>query len=213
MGDQPFSVPGVRAKNALRKGALLVSACIGKVDRMSSISGWTHKMPVDNCHHDFDALAAKVLPGYLKQLQAAIDKPHKAAEFAKPGVGPVAIAKTLGHEADFSGCYVLLEKSAPIYVGISRSVLSRIRQHVTGKSHFDASLVYAVAQRRFPTKGKRGQVMEDAGFRGEFEKAQQYLRGLSVAFIEIENPLELYVFEAYAAMALDTAEWNTFRTH
>jgi len=55
--------------------------------------------------------------------------------------------------------------------------------------------------------------MEDAGFRGEFEKAQQYLRGLSVAFIEIENPLELYVFEAYAAMALDTAEWNTFRTH
>ena len=170
-------------------------------------------MPVDDCRHDFDVLATKVLPGYLGQLKAAIERPHKAAEFAKPGIGPVAIAKTLGHESDFSGCYVLLEKSTPLYVGISRSVLSRIRQHVTGKSHFDASLVYAVAQRRRPTAGKRGQVMEDADFRSEFESAQQYLRSLSVAFIEIENPLELYVFEAYAAMALDTAEWNTFRTH
>jgi hypothetical protein len=170
-------------------------------------------MPIDACRHDFDFLAANVLPGYLEQLKTAIERPHKAAEFAKPGVGPVAIAKTLGHESDFSGCYVLLEKAAPLYVGISRSVLSRIRQHVTGKSHFDAGLVYAVAQRRRPTVGKRGQVMEDAGFRDEFDKAQQYLRGLSVAFIEIENPLELYVFEAYAAMALDTAEWNTFRTH
>ena len=33
------------------------------------------------------------------------------------------------------------------------------------------------------------------------------------AYVDIENPLELYVFEAYAAMALGTFEWNTFRTH
>jgi hypothetical protein len=170
-------------------------------------------MPVDQCRHNFDALASTVLPGYLKQLCAAIELSHKAAEFAKSGVGPAGIAKELGHARDFSGCYVLLEKRKPIYVGISRSVLSRIRQHVTGKSHFDASLVYAVAQRQCPTMGKRGEVMSDPIFRAEFEKAQQYLRGLSVAFIEIKNPLELYVFEAYAAMALDTGEWNTFRTH
>jgi hypothetical protein len=55
--------------------------------------------------------------------------------------------------------------------------------------------------------------MEDADFQAEFVKAQQYLRGLSVAFIEIDNPLELYVFEAYASMALETSEWNSFRTH
>jgi hypothetical protein len=50
-------------------------------------------------------------------------------------------------------------------------------------------------------------------FRLAFDDAQQYLRALSVAFIAIENPLELYVFEAYAAMSLHTHEWNTFRTH
>jgi len=170
-------------------------------------------MTIDQCRHSFDTLTSTVLPGYLKQLRAAIEAPHKAAEFARPGIGPVAIAKQLGHASDFSGCYVLLENSKPIYVGISRSVLSRIRQHVTGKSHFDASLVYAVAQRRRPTTGKRSEVMNGAIFRAEFEKAQKYLRGLSVSFIEIENPLELYVFEAYAAMELDTGEWNTFRTH
>jgi hypothetical protein len=30
---------------------------------------------------------------------------------------------------------------------------------------------------------------------------------------EIANPLELYIFEAYAAMEFSTAHWNTFRTH
>jgi hypothetical protein len=170
-------------------------------------------MPIDNCPHSFEHLATVVLPGYIAQLCEAIKRPHNAGDFAKPGVGLVSIAKSLGHSADFSGCYVLLEKAKPIYVGISRSVLLRIRQHVTGKTHSDASLAYAVAQRRRPTPGNRSHVMGDAVFQDEFMKAQQYLRELSVAFIEIDNPLELYVFEAYASMALETSEWNTFRTH
>lgn len=170
-------------------------------------------MPVDNCPHSFATLAGTVLPGYMAQLRIAMEKPHKAEEFAKPGVGPVAIARTVGRSADFSGCYVMLETSKPVYVGISRSVLSRLRQHVTGKSHFDASLVYAVAQRNMPTKGHRSKVMEQASFQAAFTKAQDYLRGLDVAFIEIQNPLELYLFEAYAAIELDTSNWNTFRTH
>lgn len=170
-------------------------------------------MPVDSCLHGFSALAQVVLPQYMTQLRLAMAQPHAAAEFAKPGIGPVAIAKTIGLQADFSGCYVLLDHSRPIYVGISRSVLSRVRQHVTGESHFDASLVYAVAQRRLPTKGQRSKVMERPEFKAAFSEAQQYLRGLDVAFVAIGNPLELYLFEAYAAMELDTGEWNTFRTH
>lgn len=170
-------------------------------------------MSVDNCPHSFATLANIVMPRYLAELRKAMTKPHKAAEFSKKGVGPVTIAKSVGLVADFSGCYVMLDCSKPIYVGISRSVLSRLRQHVTGKSHFDASLVYAVAQRRLPTKGHRSKVMENAEFQAAFSAAQAYLRGLDVAFIEIQNPLELYVFEAYAAMELDTCDWNTFRTH
>jgi hypothetical protein len=46
--------------------------------------------------------------------------------------------------------------------------------------------------------------MAEAEFQGHFLERQQYLRTLNVAFVEIVNPLELYVFEAFAAMELDT---------
>ena len=55
--------------------------------------------------------------------------------------------------------------------------------------------------------------MADLRFTVAFTKAQARLRRFNVAYIEIENPLELYVSEAFAAIALGTHEWNTFRTH
>jgi hypothetical protein len=59
----------------------------------------------------------------------------------------------------------------------------------------------------------RAEAMRSPTFLKAFGVAQQYVRGLSVAFVRIANPLELYLFEAYAAMAFDTSEWNTFETH
>src|SRR5687767_9963252 len=102
-------------------------------------------MHVDECPHSFAHLAAEVLPAYMKELRLALLKPLPAKLFIAPGRGPVAIAQSIGRDRDFSGCYVLVENNKPIYVGISRSVLARLRQHFTGKTHFDASLVYAIA--------------------------------------------------------------------
>ena len=59
----------------------------------------------------------------------------------------------------------------------------------------------------------RSKAMAAGDFQTHFEKAQEYIRGLNVAFIEIEIPLELYLFEAYCAMELDTSEWSTLETH
>jgi hypothetical protein len=170
-------------------------------------------MYVDNCQHTFEELAQYVLPEHMKRLDSALAAPTPLAQFAVPGRGPATIAKALGRTRDFSGCYVLLEKDSPKYVGISRKVLSRLRQHVLGRTHFDASLAYLIAQRSRPTSGHRDRVMEHAEFQAAFAEAQSYLRSLSAAFVEIENPVELYVFEAYAALSLRTFEWNTFRTH
>jgi hypothetical protein len=36
---------------------------------------------------------------------------------------------------------------------------------------------------------------------------------MTVAFVEIDDDLELYVLEVYAAMKMDTDTWNTLRTH
>lgn len=170
-------------------------------------------MYINQCIHSFEQLASTVLPAYMKELRSAMEKPLLAGLFTVPGDGPMSIAQSLARKSDFSGCYVLIENSKPIYVGISRSVLARLRQHFIGKTHFNASLVYAIAQRRRPTKGKRSEVMNALEFKEEFASAQSYLRSLQVSFVQIDNPLELYLFEAYAAIELGTHEWNTFRTH
>ena len=61
------------------------------------------------------------------------------------------------------------------------------------------------------------QAMPDTEFQMRFQESQNYLMGLTIAFIEIANPLELYLFEPYCAMelstGLDTGAWNTFLTH
>ncbi len=55
--------------------------------------------------------------------------------------------------------------------------------------------------------------MQHPEVKAEFDAAQTRLRAMHVAFIKIQNDLEIYLFEAYCAMELDTSVWNTFRTH
>ncbi|MDO7846285.1 hypothetical protein Q5H92_07955 [Hymenobacter sp. M29] len=171
-------------------------------------------MHIDDCTHSFSDLTTAVLPTYLERLHDTRQCPWPASVFSQPGYGVASIAKELGLPGDFSGCYVLQDGRTPIYVGISRGVLNRLRQHMLGKDHFSASLAYAMAKKDHqPTEKTRKLVMGATNFDLAFQKSQTYLRSLSIGAVEINNPLELYVFEAYAAMALGTAEWNTFRTH
>ncbi len=170
-------------------------------------------MPIDECKHTFLELTKTVLPAHMRRLRDAMERPVQASIFAQTKQGPIAIAKQLQLAGDFAGCYIFMEHASPIYAGISRKVLSRIRQHLCGKTHFDASLAYRMAKRKMPTRLKRGDAMQDPTFRKVFDERQAHLRGLRVAFIPIENDLEIYLFEAFCAMELDTWEWNTFRTH
>lgn len=170
-------------------------------------------MPIDNCQHAFADLASHVLPGYMAKLQEAINTPLELAQFAQPGIAEKTLTKQLGLSSDFSGCYVLLEQGQPFYVGISRGVIKRLRQHVTDKTHFGASLAYKMASQTVGHQLTRDEAMKDPLVAQAFTQAQQRLIAADVAFIRIDNPLELYLFEAYCAMQLDTADWNTFRTH
>lgn len=170
-------------------------------------------MPIDNCQYTFADLASQVLPNYMAKLQAAMAKPNQLSQFAQAGVAEKTLIKQLGLSSDFSGCYVLIEQGRPFYVGISRGVIKRLRQHVTDKTHFGASLAYRMASQTVGHKLTRDEAMKDPTVVLAFAQAQQRLIAADVAFIRIDNPLELYLFEAYCAMQLDTAEWNTFRTH
>jgi predicted GIY-YIG superfamily endonuclease len=170
-------------------------------------------MPIDACTSSFSEMAEAILPRNMARLRSALAAPRPMSEFCATGVGVKSILKALRQSDDFSGCYVLIREGKPFYVGISRTLIQRLRQHVTGKTHFDASLAYLMATDRTGHTMKRADAMKDAALMQAFNEAQALLRGCSVAFIEIDNPLELYLFEAYCAMELDTCEWNTFRTH
>jgi len=170
-------------------------------------------MPIDACTSKFIELATSVLPKYMAELRGDIRTGRPLADFCVSGVGVKTIAAKLGKQNDFSGCYVLQRNNKPFYVGISRGVIARLRQHGTGKTHFDASLAYRMAREKVRHKMTRSAAMADPVFRSAFDQAKELLKGSSVAFVEIRNDLELYLFEAYCAMELDTYEWNTFRTH
>lgn len=176
-------------------------------------------MPLHDCTHTFEALATTVLPEHMQRMRTALASPMDLATFAAERAGVSTLLKTFGRPPeDFSGCYVLVEQEAPIYVGISRNVFGRLRQHVRGKTHFDASLAFRIARQRHDPDGLLGkltrkQAMAIPEFSVAFAEAQHYLRSLRVATIPIPNPLELYVFEVYCAIELDTHQWNSFRTH
>ena len=108
---------------------------------------------------------------------------------------------------------MFIEREKPVYVGISRTVFQRLSQHVKGTSHFDATLAYRMAESNMDTQMTRSERMADTDFWRLFNSKKEYLEALNVAYVEIQNPWELYVFEPFCAMELDTNQWDTFRTH
>ena len=170
-------------------------------------------MPIDQCPHTFQQLASLRLPELMAQMRRSMTQAQQMEIFARAGFGEKSVAKELSISGDFPGCYVLIENDVPLYVGISRGVLKRLRQHVLGKTHFDASLAYRMASHAVGHELARADAMQHPVVKAEFDAAQTRLRAMRVAFIEIQNDLEIYLFEAYCAMELDTSVWNTFRTH
>lgn len=132
-------------------------------------------MPIDGCPHDFKALGAEILPKRMSDLRRAMLSPYEASLFRSPGRGVKGILRATSHARDFGGLYVLLEDGRPVYVGISRRVVARLREHFTGKTHFDASLVYAMAHKKWKGNGRRGELMKNDAFRKEFVGAQERL--------------------------------------
>lgn len=170
-------------------------------------------MPIDNCEFSFKELADNLLPNDMEKMRAAMSAPHFMSLFAQRRVGKKLVLKQLSLSHDFQGCYVLMDESGPVYVGISRSVIQRLIQHVKGKTHFEASLAYRMAAFNHSHDMSRREAMKNPDFLQSFTEAGQRLVAMNVSFVEIKNDVELYLFEVYCSMALDTAQWNSFKTH
>ncbi len=174
-------------------------------------------MAIDGCEHTFEDLAHRALPTFMVKLRERIADPLPLGKLNIRGVGRATILRELGLDHDPRGCYVLLDAGRPVYVGISKHVVERLLAHVRGADHFTATLAYRIANHEHPHGMTAAEAMRDKSFKSHFEDARKRLLGWHAAFVEIENPLELYVFQAFCAMELDTGfesgGWNTFETH
>jgi len=160
---------------------------------------------------------AKALPELLEQLKAP-EKRFGLKGYLAKGSGEKTAFRALKaagllpsetESSAFPGIYLLFHENAPFYIGISRNVLNRLKQHVAGKSHYSASLAYKLAKEQKPDfTGKRNEM------KFEFiNKAQNYiLEHCKASVLPIYNAEQLYLLELYTAMQLKTP-YNTFETH
>lgn len=110
----------------------------------------------------------------------------------------------LDHTTDqkkISGIYVLATHKEgiiqPIYVGISRNILVRLKNHGWGKTNYQSTLLKKMYQ--------------DEADESRDDKLK-VIQNCHVFIIPIESDYDLYIQEVMLAGLLKT-EWNTFRTH
>ena len=156
-------------------------------------------MPLHDCPFTFEQLALDVLPDLFRQLSASSAEgvPMKQA-LAQPTSVPAN-----------PGCYVVMFDGRPQYVGIAKNLRSRVRQHLTAGPS-GANLAVRIAAKSLNLTITR--VKSHPDFPESFVKAQSKLHDALTAWVQIDNPLVMYLFEPYAAMQFDTGEFNRFDT-
>lgn len=116
---------------------------------------------------------------------------------------------------EVKGLYIFYEDDKPVYVGISRLILKRLKHHFLGKVHNEATLVYLMLRHKHDRKGRiyDGLRSDLQIFKDERESKQEEMRKKwKIAIIPQTNNYKMYFFEIYLACYLKT-EWNSFETH
>lgn len=170
-------------------------------------------MAIDDCPYTFKELASAVLPDDMQRMRRAMKTPFSIGDCGQKGIGSKTVLHRLGRSEDFPGCYVFQDGRKPIYVGISRKVVQRLLNHTKGRDYYSASLAYRMTCEERGKNQSANDAMKDRAFMAVFESKKAYIASLNVAIIEIEDPIEMYLFEVYCAMQLNTSRWNSFRTH
>lgn len=117
------------------------------------------------------------------------------------------------------GIYMFSEGVTPIYVGQTRNLRARLRQHTSPSSRENqAALAWRIALEHakdagHPVSGTRKELEADEQFAAHFRSAKERVAGMDVRFIELDDPVTRTVFEVYAARALGTDEFNSWETH
>ena len=149
---------------------------------------------------------------------------HRIEEFWKPLYNNRSkseyldgkIVQSLKPKNEVKGIYIFYENDQPIYVGISRKIIQRLRNHFSGQSHNEASLVYLILRNKHDNSekglymGNRAELPEFKSERKSFQA--KMINEWKVAILPISDNYALYTTEVLLACELQT-KWNSFQTH
>ncbi|WP_310559188.1 hypothetical protein [Flavobacterium sp.] len=111
---------------------------------------------------------------------------------------------------EFKGLYIFGEEQSgkviPVYVGISRTVFRRLRQHTFGKNHNQCSLAY------LKTKQKKIEITRKTVTSEDMLPAKTIIQNYKVVLVPVTNDYDLYFLEVVLAGKFKT-KWNSFKTH
>lgn len=132
------------------------------------------------------------------------------------------LSATLHPAADHStmpasgGVYVFYENGQSIYVGRTRNMRRRLRQHSHPNStHYSASFAFLMARKEaaLPALPKltREQVAKELD--SPFRHCRERVGLMSVRWVAVEDPIVQSLLEVYASVTLRTTEhYNSFQT-
>jgi hypothetical protein len=119
------------------------------------------------------------------------------------------------------GLYVFYENEKPIYVGISGK--NRMKKRIMGHGrksggHNSATFAFNIAKKDaekigLNTKERRKILEKIPEFANLYTFAKERVSKMKVRTIEINDPNFRALFEIYAALVLNTTEYNSFETH
>jgi len=115
---------------------------------------------------------------------------------------------------EFKGLYIFGKEEdgsvIPVYVGISRTIFRRLRQHGWGKNHNQCSLAYLKTRHKWEKEGKksnRSTITSD-----DMVTAKETIQTYKVVLWPVSEDYNLYFLEVALAGKFKT-KWNSFRTH
>lgn len=160
--------------------------------------------------HKLNSPECKVLVDFYATERGKVQR--RMEEFLKLGYMPnVKTRKQARANNEIKGLYlfgqVVSGKVIPVYIGISRTIMARLKNHGWGKLHNQATLAYAMAASRNEHEGERKHLPYN-----KILKEQLAIRNYKVAILPEMSDYDLYFMEVHIAGKLKL-EWNSFRTH
>lgn len=115
---------------------------------------------------------------------------------------------------EFKGLYIFGDevngKITPVYVGISRSIFRRLKQHAWGTKHNECSLAYLKTKHQWELEKKK--ISRATTTSRDMLIAKDIIQNYRVVLVEVQNDYDLYFLEVALAGIFRT-KWNSFKTH